>query len=74
MMRVDAELVHNWTQRYAGVTTGQLGELSEKVRAALLEAHQAHNAKGEDARELAKQLAAQFPDQLEAEAGKGGAE
>lgn len=63
-MKVDAEMVHNWPTRYMHVTAGQLGELSDEVRAALLRAHRAHNRKGENAQELAEKVAAQFPDAL----------
>ena len=37
-MMIDAETVHNWSQRYSHIRTGQLGELSQDVRAAILRA------------------------------------
>jgi len=60
-MKIDAELIHNWSQRYIHIKTGQLGELSQDVRADILRAHMAHNRKGEDAQELAEKLAAKYP-------------
>ena len=65
-MRIDAETVHNWTQRYAHVRHGQLATLPQDVRAAILRAHLAHHRAGEDAGECAKRLAAQFPVHLTA--------
>ena len=63
-MRVDAEMIHNWTQRYSHLRSGQLGELSSDVRADLLRAHMAHNRDGRDAQELAAELAAKHPGRL----------
>jgi len=65
-MKIDAEIVHNWTQRYIHVRTGQLGMLSQDVRAALLRATMSHHRDGRDAQELALELAAQFPTKLNA--------
>jgi len=60
-MKVDAELIHNWSQRYIHVRTGQLGELSQDIRADILRAHMAHHNNGENAADLAKQVAAKHP-------------
>jgi len=63
-MKVDAELIHNWSQRYIHIKDGQLGELSQEIRAAFLRAHVHHHRDGDNARELAEALAAQFPGRL----------
>jgi len=60
-MKVDAELIHNWSQRYIHVRTGQLGELSQDIRADLLRAHMAHHRDGRNAQELAEEVAAKHP-------------
>lgn len=63
-MMIDAEPVHNWSQRYSHIRTGQLGELSQEVRAAILRAHVQHHRDGLNASEAAKALAEQFPGRL----------
>ena len=63
-MRIDAETVHNWSQRYIHIKRGQLGNLSQDCRAAILRAHMAHHRDGRDAQELAQELATAFPAQL----------
>jgi len=60
-MKVDAELIHNWSQRYISVRPGQLGELSQNIRADLLRAHMAHHRDGRNAQELAEEIAAKHP-------------
>jgi hypothetical protein len=60
-MRIDAELIHNWTQRYISMRTGQLAELSQDIRADILRAHMRHHRDGEDATELAAEVAAKHP-------------
>jgi len=60
-MKVDAELIHNWSQRYISVRHGQLGELSQNIRADLLRAHMAHHRDGRNAQELAEEIAAKHP-------------
>lgn len=63
-MQVDAELVHNWSQRYIHVRTGQLGELTQDIRADILRAHMRHHRDGTSATEEAMALAAQHPGRL----------
>ncbi len=63
-MVVDAELIHNWSQRYADVRTGQLGELPDYIRADLLRAHMAHHRDGRNATELAKEVAGKHSGRL----------
>lgn len=60
-MKVSAELIHNWSQRYIHVRTGQLGQLSQDIRADLMRAHMAHHRDGRDAQELAAEVAAKHP-------------
>jgi len=43
------------------VRYGQLGELSQGIRADLLRAHMAHHRDGRDAQELAEEVAAKHP-------------
>ena len=59
-MRIDAELVHNWTQRHQHVNTGQLSELTGDQRADILRAHLRHHRDGTDAGEEAQALAAKY--------------
>ena len=61
---VDAELVHNWIQRYEGMRDCPLAELSASCRAALKRASIKHHHEGQAAGEAARELAAQFPDEL----------
>ncbi len=61
---VDAELVHNWIQRYEGMRDCPLAELSPKCRAALRRASVKHHQEGQTAGEAAHALAIQFPDEL----------
>ena len=56
---VNAELVHNWIQRYEGMRDCPLAELSASCRAALKRASIKHHHEGQAAGE-----AAQFPDEL----------
>ena len=63
-MMIDAEIVHNWSQRYIHTRTGQLGELSQDIRADLLRAHMRHHRDGTDAADEARALAAKYPGRL----------
>lgn len=60
-MKIGAELIHNWTQRYIHLRTGQFGALSQDIRADILRAHMAHHRDGRDAQELAVEVAAKHP-------------
>jgi len=59
-MAIDAELVHNWSQRYAGVRHGQLAELTQDQRADILRAHVRHHRDGTDAADEARAIAAKY--------------
>lgn len=63
-MKIDAELIHNWSQRYIHLTTGQFSGLTQSIRADILRAHMRHHRDGEDAAALAAELAAKYPGQL----------
>ena len=56
---VNAEIVHNWSQRYRATPWGMA--LPPIVRAALDTAHRAHHDNGADAQELANRLAEHYP-------------
>jgi len=56
---VDAELVHNYSQRYSHLPYFQA--LGADSRAALLRAHVRHHREGLNATELAADLCKQFP-------------
>ena len=56
---IDAETVHNWTQRYHSLPF--FADLSHAARDAMLAAFRAHHNDGLNAREAADDLAARFP-------------
>jgi len=57
---IDAETVHNWTQRWTKLS--YYANLPETARTAIEAAHLDHHRKGANARELAENIAAQFPE------------
>ena len=58
---VDAELIHNWSQRYIHLTRGTLYELPQQYRAELMRAHLRHHRDGADATDEARKLAEKYP-------------
>ena len=62
-MKVDAEMIHNWSQRYIGLTYGQYAEIPHDIRADLMRAEMRHH-RGSDAQAEANALAAKYPGQL----------
>jgi hypothetical protein len=59
---VNAETVHNWTQRYAALP--HYADLTPSARAAAMRAHLAHHRDGLSASEAAQNLARDYPDEF----------
>ena len=62
LRHIDAETIHNWTQRYADLP--YYADLPEVVRMAILADHHRHHSQGKNASEAAEQLVARFPEHL----------
>ena len=57
---LDAELIHNWSQRYSGLP--YFNVITASQRAAIQAAHLRHHREGDNAQELAVAITAQFPE------------
>ena len=63
MKTISADVVHNWSQQYAA--SEEYAGLRPIVHRKVLDAHIAHHKDGVSARDAARQLAADWPQDLE---------